>query len=113
MKAYFNAPNRRQFELRIPFEDFLTSGVMRQQALLNMCQPADVIADYLSPSADLDDPMELRETFAEACEMATDHALADVEFDDRDILFIRRQFSINPFPPTPAHTQPIPWPIAA
>lgn len=104
MKAYFNAPNHRQFELQIPFEDFLVSGIMRRQALLNMCEPADVITDYLSPSADLDDPMELRETFAEACELATDHALADVQLDDQDVLFIRAQFHLSE-PPPPAAGQ--------
>ena len=92
MKAKFATVNNRQLELDIPFEDFLCSGVMRRQALLNMCEPADVISDYLSPGTDLDDPMELRESFAEACELATEHALSSVVFDENDILFIRTQF---------------------
>jgi len=113
MKAYFNAPNSRKFELRIPFEDFLASGVMRQQALLNMCEPEDVLRDYVSPDADLDDPMELRETFAEACEMATEHAISQVRFDADDILFIRRHILGSDLNPPPANTQHIQWPIAA
>ncbi len=99
MKAYFNAPNRRQFELQITFEDFLCSGVMRRQALLNMCEPEQVVLDYLSPSADLNDPMELRESFAEACELATDHELSDIRFDADDVRFIRHHFGYDTPPP--------------
>ncbi len=101
MKAFFQGPNRRQFALQTTFEDFLASGVMRRQALLNMCQPQDVIADYLSPSADLDDPMELRETFAEACELATEGAVSSVELDAADISFIHQLFG-NHLPPPSA-----------
>lgn len=103
MKAKFETVNSRQLELNIPFEDFLCSGVMHRRALINMCQPEQVICDYLSPSADLNDPMELRESFAEACELATDHELSDIELDARDVLFIRRKFLPTWTPPPSAY----------
>ena len=104
MKAHFNAPNSRHCELLIPFRDFLGSGIMRRQALLNLCEPEDLISDRLPLSADLEDPLELRETFAEACERATDYTLYGVEIEDSDVAFIRRQFNLHT-PPPPAASE--------
>lgn len=113
MKARFETMNSRQLELNITFEDFLCSGVMRRQALQSMCEPEQVICDYLSPSADLNDPMELRETFAQACELATDHELSDIRFDTSDVLFIRRHILGGQYDPPPANMRMNQWAIAA
>lgn len=102
MKANFKTVNQRQLELNIPFEDFLCSGVMRRQALMSMCDPEQVICDYLDDGIDYDNPMEVRESFAEACALATDHELTNVSLDRNDIRFIRNQFGPHSFPPAPA-----------
>ncbi len=97
MKANFSAPNQRQFAMQMSFEDFLSSGVMRRQALLGMCEPEQIILDYVSPDMDLTSVHEIREGFAEACEQASNYALIDVELDTSDVLFIQR-FLLPPDP---------------
>ncbi len=62
MHAAFRTVNGRPLSLTIPFEDFLASGEMRRQALVNLCSPEDLVLDHL-PAFDPDDDDEKAKAF--------------------------------------------------
>mgnify|MGYP001180894521 CR=1 FL=1 len=106
MHAAFRTVNGRPLSLTIPFEDFLASGEMRRQALVNLCSPEDLVLDHL-PAFDPDDDDETGQAFAEACEQAVESRLWAVRLDGEDIRFVRRRFLRVPrFMPAGSGPQP-------
>lgn len=91
MQAIVNAGTGHSMQMELAFEDFMESGHMHGLAKAGMCTPYDLILDHL-PGFDCDDPEEMREAFAEACEEASDYGVQKVQLDDHDIEFVRRRF---------------------
>ena len=79
-------------QMKLGFEDFLYSGLMRRQSKVAMCEPEDLIMDHLPPF-DWNDDEEVSEAFAEACEEASEYEVEKVRLDDLDLAFIRRHFA--------------------
>jgi hypothetical protein len=84
-------PTHKEAELMLPLEDFLNSGHMRSRALVTMTSPEDLLTDHLPPF-DCGDEDETKQAFAEACEVASDHALSKVRLDDGDLRFVHDKF---------------------
>ena len=80
------------FQMKLGFEDFLYSGLVRRQSMVAMCEPEDLIMDHL-PSFDWGDDEEISEAFAEACEEAVEYQIDKVHMDNNDLEFIRRHFA--------------------
>ena len=80
------------FQMKLGFEDFLYSGLMRRQSKVAMCEPEDLIMDHLPPF-DWADDEEISEAFAEACEEAAEYQIDKVRMDGNDLVFIRRHFA--------------------
>ena len=91
MQAMITGVLGTELEMHLPFEEFLASGVMRQQALAHMCEPETVILDNFRENVDTDDDGELAQAFAEACELASDGEVWMVELDRDDLEFVRRR----------------------
>lgn len=91
MHALISSGMRRNAQLDIPFEDFLSSGRMHSHARAAMCSPEELIVDYLPPF-DAGDPAEVREAFGEACYQAADGDVDKIEFDADDLRFIQDHF---------------------
>lgn len=88
--------------VRLPLEDFLESGLVRDRARTAMCTPEELVADHLPPF-DQDDGDEMREAIAEACEWATEGDASAIRLDENDLKFARvRLFGGAP--------EPIPFP---
>ncbi len=79
-------------QMKLGFEDFLYSGLMRRQSMVAMCEPEDLIMDHL-PHFDWGSDEEVAEAFAEACEEAVEYQVDKVSLDDNDLIFIRRHFA--------------------
>ena len=79
-------------QVRLGFEDFLYSGLMRRQSLVAMCEPEDLIMDHLPPF-DWGSDEEVSEAFSEACEEAVEYQVDKVQMDGNDLAFIRRHFA--------------------
>ena len=94
MLAVVRPFSRRPQTLTISFEDFLSSGVMRRQALVEMCRPEDLVLEHLR-DFDAGDPDEIRQAFGEACEQALGNRLSVIRLDDHDLRFVRRRFLNN------------------
>ena len=80
------------FQMKLGFEDFLYSGLVRRQSMVAMCEPEDLIMDHLPPF-DWADDEEISEAFAEACEEAVEYQVDKVRMDGNDLAFIRRHFA--------------------
>ena len=78
-------------QMKLGFEDFLYSGLMRRHSKVAMCEPEDLIIDHL-PRFDWNDDDELSGAFVEACEEASEYRVEKVRLDDSDLKFIRRHF---------------------
>ena len=83
---------RAPCQMRLGFEDFLCSGLVRRQSMVAMCEPEDLIMDHLPPF-DWGSDEEVSEAFAEACEEAVEYRIDKVRLDDQDLAFIRRHFA--------------------
>jgi len=97
MHAQFTGANGAQLGLDIPFEDFLHSGVMRQQALVSMCEDGEgLIRDFVcEEAAAYGDDGEVGQAFGEAAMLASDQAVHNVELDETDVAFVRQRFGRN------------------
>ena len=97
MHAKFTAGNGRQLSLDIPLPDFLYSGVMVRQAKAAMCEPEDLLRDYVREDlAVYGDDEEVAQEFGEAVMLATDHAVTNVEIDREDLAYVRQHFGNGP-----------------
>jgi hypothetical protein len=96
MHAQFDGANGAQLVLDIPFEDFLSTGPMFRQAQAAMCDPEDLIGDYVhEEAARYGDDDEIGQAFGEAAMLASDRAVHNVELDAADIAFVRQRFGRN------------------
>ncbi|OGV64624.1 MAG: hypothetical protein A3K19_29805 [Lentisphaerae bacterium RIFOXYB12_FULL_65_16] len=91
MQAVFSTANGRPLNLHVRFQDFLHSPVIRRPAATAMCEPQDLIRDFVRVTDS--DPDELRDAVAEAVMLATDYAVTNVELDRSDLAFVRRHFA--------------------
>ena len=91
MQAFVNGFLGTQLTMEMPFEDFLSTGVMRRQSLASMCEPETLILDYVHDDVDTEDSDELAQAFAEAAELASDGEVWMVQMEPEDIEFVRRR----------------------
>ncbi len=95
MQAMFNGANNASLFLTIPLEDFLSSGPMFRQSQAAMCEPEELLLDFVSQDLDWDSDEEMGSAFAEACILASDHAVSKVDLCRSDVAFIKRHFAPN------------------
>jgi hypothetical protein len=91
MQALFNGLSRNPLAMDMPIGDFLATGVMRRQALANMCEPRQLVMDFVPEDMDVDDDDTLGQTFATACELASDGHVWMVALDREDLDFVRQR----------------------
>ena len=91
MHATFDGQGGRCLALHMPLADFLSTGMIQQQARLNLCTSTDLVADRLPPGTDHGDDDELEQAVAEACEAASDYAVSAVRLESSDLLFARQR----------------------
>jgi len=63
--------------------------------LANMCEPPQLIMDFVPDDVDVDDDDTLKQTFAEACELASDGQVWMVQLDREDLEFVRHRLCGN------------------
>jgi len=91
MQAFVNGLLGTQLTMQMPFEDFLSTGVMRRQSLAGMCEPETLILEHVHDSVDAEDDGELAQAFAEAAELASDGEVWMVQLEPEDIEFVRQR----------------------
>ena len=91
MQAFFSGVQQTELTMVLPFEDFLSTGMMQRHSRAGMCAPETLILDYVHDGLDPDDGDELAQAFAEACELASDGDVWMVQLDDEDVEFVRNR----------------------
>lgn len=93
MRALVNGVNGAQPTLDMSFEDFLSTGPVFRQAQAAMCDPEDLICDFVQEDvARYGDDDEIADAFSHAAMLATDQAVRNVELDGDDIAYVRQRF---------------------
>lgn len=105
MIATVHIPGCGRRRIRMPLAEFFETPFMLRRAKTAMCEPLELLCDYLPGDPPLDDPEEFSSMVAEACENATNFALESVALDDDDVSYCSRVLvwpPPMPDPPTPA-----------
>ena len=93
MQALFIGVDRAQMAIEISFEDFLASGHMFRESQAAMCNPEELISDYVQEDvAQYGNDDEIGEAYAEAALLASGQTISNVELDRADIGFVRQHF---------------------
>lgn len=95
MHAQYQTPRGTVLNLHLPLQDFLASGQMRQQAMVNLCTTEALLMDHLPAVDDIHDDDELAQAFAEAAELASDETVTRVRLDRNDLRYVRRSLFHN------------------